>query len=42
MEEILTQIGGFLSDYVLIAVLLPAAVYFTWVTRGVQFTMWAA
>lgn len=35
----ITAVGAFLSDYVLIAVLLPAAVYFTWVTRGVQFTM---
>ncbi len=39
MEQIITAVGAFLSDYVLIAVLLPAAVYFTWVTRGVQFTM---
>lgn len=39
MEQIITAVGAFLSDYVLIAVLLPAAVYFTWGTRGVQFTM---
>lgn len=39
MEQIIAAIGGFLSDYVLIAVLLPAAIYFTWITRGVQFTM---
>lgn len=39
MEQIITAVGAFLSDYVLIAVLLPAAGYFTWVTRGVQFTM---
>ncbi len=39
MEQIVTAIGGFLSDYILIAVLLPAAIYFTWITRGVQFTM---
>lgn len=39
MEQMITAVGAFLSDYVLIAVLLPAAVYFTWVTRGVQFTM---
>lgn len=39
MEQIIIAVGAFLSDYVLIAVLLPAAVYFTWVTRGVQFTM---
>lgn len=39
MENIVALIAGFLSDYVLIAVLLPAALFFTWKTRGVQFAM---
>lgn len=39
MSEIIGAIGAFLSDYVLITLLLIAAVYYTAATRGVQFRM---
>lgn len=39
LEKIVTEISGVLSDYVLVALLLGAAVYFTWKTRFVQFRM---
>lgn len=37
--EIISSIGAFLSDYVLVVLLLIAAIYFTFATRGVQFRM---
>lgn len=39
MSEIVGAVGAFLSDYVLIVLLLIAAVYYTIATRGVQFRM---
>lgn len=39
LEKIITEISGVLSDYVLVVLLLGAAVYFTWKTRFVQFRM---
>lgn len=39
MEETLQTINNILSDYILIVILLVAAVWFTIATRGVQFTM---
>lgn len=39
MKEIVGAIGAFLSDYVLIVLLLIAAIYYTVATRGVQFRM---
>lgn len=39
MIEALNTIGNFISDYILITVLLAAAIYFTVVTKGVQFRM---
>lgn len=39
MIETLNTIGCFISDYVLITVLLAAAIYFTLATKGVQFRM---
>ncbi|MDE6266486.1 MAG: alanine:cation symporter family protein [Muribaculaceae bacterium] len=39
MEQVITAISGILTDYILIAVLLAAAVYFTIRTGGVQFRM---
>lgn len=39
LEKIVSEISGVLSDYVLVTLLLCAAVYFTWRTRFVQFRM---
>lgn len=39
LEEIVTTVSGVLTDYVLVVLLLAAAVYFTVRTRGVQFGM---
>ncbi len=39
MTDIISSAGAFLSDYVLIVLLLIAAVYYTVTTRGVQFRM---
>lgn len=39
MEKIIQLISGVLSDYVLVIILLLIAIYFTIVTRGVQFRM---
>lgn len=39
MEKILTITGDCISNYLLIPVLIVAALVFTWRTRGVQFTM---
>lgn len=39
MEQIITAVSGILTDYILVAVLLAAAVYFTIRTGGVQFRM---
>lgn len=39
MISIIQNIGNFISDYILIVVLLIAALYFTFITRGVQFRM---
>lgn len=39
LTDIVGALSGILSDYVLVTVLLCAAVYFTWKTRGVQFAM---
>lgn len=39
LEKIVTDISGVLSDYILVVLLLCAAVYFTWRTRFVQFRM---
>lgn len=37
--EIIDTISCWLTDYLLVWLLLAAAIYFTWRTRGVQFTM---
>lgn len=39
MVETVNTISSFISDYILIAVLLSAAVYFTIITHGVQFRL---
>ncbi|MDE6371218.1 MAG: alanine:cation symporter family protein, partial [Duncaniella sp.] len=39
MQDFVTAISGVLSDYVLVTVLLLAAIFFTVMTRGVQFRM---
>jgi AGCS family alanine or glycine:cation symporter len=39
LENIVTLIGNNLSDYILLPLLLAAAIYFTIKTRGVQFRM---
>lgn len=39
MVDTVNAIGSFISDYILIAVLMAAAVYFTITTRGVQFRL---
>lgn len=39
MEKIIQLISGVISDYVLVIILLLIAIYFTIVTRGVQFRM---
>lgn len=39
VEKIVQSISGVLTDYVLVILLLIAAVYFTMITRGVQFRM---
>ena len=39
MLNIVQAISNFISDYILIVVLLVAAIYFTVITRGVQFRM---
>lgn len=39
MEEIISSVSTILTDYVLVAVLLAAAIYFTIRTGGVQFRM---
>lgn len=38
-ERILAAAAGFMSDWILVPVLLCAAIFFTIITRGVQFTM---
>ncbi|MDE6703382.1 MAG: alanine:cation symporter family protein [Muribaculaceae bacterium] len=39
MLDIINSISSFISDNILIVVLLAAAIYFTYVTRGVQFRL---
>ncbi|MDE6116915.1 MAG: alanine:cation symporter family protein, partial [Duncaniella sp.] len=39
LQDIVDKVSGVLTDYVMVTVLLIAAVYFTAVTRGVQFRM---
>ena len=39
LQLIVSSVSGVLSDYVLVTLLLLAAVYFTVITRGVQFRM---
>lgn len=39
MEKIVTAVSGVLTDYVLVVTLLCAAIFFTVITRGVQFRM---
>lgn len=39
MEKIVTAVSGVLTDYVLVGTLLCAAIFFTVITRGVQFRM---
>lgn len=39
LEKIVAAVSGILSDYLLVTLLMCAAVYFTWLTRGVQFRM---
>ncbi|MDE6080967.1 MAG: alanine:cation symporter family protein, partial [Muribaculaceae bacterium] len=39
MEQVITAVSGILTDYILVVVLLVAAVYFTIRTSGVQFRM---
>lgn len=39
MLDIINSISSFISDYILIVVLLAAAIYFTVITRGVQFRL---
>lgn len=39
MEQVITAVSGILTDYILVVVLLVAAVYFTIRTGGVQFRM---
>ncbi len=39
MLQFIQSISNFISDYILIVVLLIAAIYFTFITRGVQFRM---
>lgn len=39
MIDIINKISSFISDYILIVVLLAAAIYFTVKTRGVQFRL---
>lgn len=39
MQQLIASVGTILSDYILVTVLLLAAIYFTITTRGVQFRM---
>lgn len=39
LQKIVDSVSGVLTDYVMVTVLLAAAAYFTWKTRGVQFRM---
>lgn len=39
IESVVSAVSGVLTDYVMVTVLLAAAVYFTVITRGVQFRM---
>ena len=39
MEKIVTAVSGVLTDYVLVVTLLCAAIFFTVITRGVQFRL---
>lgn len=39
LQEIVSAVSGVLTDYVMVTVLLAAALFFTIVTRGVQFRM---
>lgn len=39
MEKIVALVSGVLTDYIMVATLLCAALYFTYATRGVQFRM---
>ena len=39
LQNIVNAVSGVLTDYVLVTVLLIAAIYFTITTRGVQFRM---
>ncbi len=41
MSDLINSINSFVSDYVLIVVLLAAAIYFTLTTRGVQFRLFS-
>ena len=39
IQEAVGYVSGILTDYVLVSVLLVAALFFTYITRGVQFRM---